>query len=281
MNIKKSFLKWPGGKGRIIELLLSYLPTNGRFIEPFVGAGNVFINVDAKSYILTDSNSDLINVYRWLKSDATILINETKALFDSEVDFYELRNQFNLSSKRHTLEQAAKFIWLNRHCFNGLCRYNRNGNFNVPKGKHSNTYFPEQELINFSKKLCDTDVLLTACDFRTTITKAESNDIIYCDPPYLGPFNGSFVGYTSNSFDYIKTQELEKCLFDAVKRGAIAIISNSDNPITQEIFNKFNIHSIESPRSIAANGNRKPAKEIIGVLTPEMINNSQQKDLTK
>ncbi|WP_085247402.1 DNA adenine methylase [Gilliamella mensalis] len=271
MNIKKSFLKWPGGKGRIIELLRPHLPTNGRFIEPFVGAGNVFINVDAKSYILADNNPDLINVYRWLKSDSTLLINETKALFDSQIDYYDLRSQFNLSPKRHTLAQAAKFIWLNRHCFNGLCRYNKNGNFNVPKGKYNNIYFPKEELIKFSKKLCDVDVVLVACDFKSTITHAKSGDIIYCDPPYLSPFNGSFVGYTPSGFDYSKTQALANCLFDAVKRGAIAIISNSDNPQTRELFNKFKIHAIQAPRMIAANGNRKLATEIIGVLTPAMI----------
>lgn len=271
MRVEKSFLKWPGGKGRIMELLLPYFTTDCQFIEPFAGAGNIFINVSAESYILADSNHDLINVYRWLKDDLALVYNTTKALFDTENDFYDIRNQFNQPKFRQSVKLAAQFIWLNRHCFNGVCRYNKSGKFNVPKGKHKNIYFPGEELINFSDKLIDYDVSLFACDFSSTIKLADSGSVIYCDPPYLSKHKDSFVGYTANGFDYSQTQVLANCLYDAVLRGATAIISNCDNSATREIFHRFDLHSIEVPRSISANGVREKAKEIIGILTPDMV----------
>jgi DNA adenine methylase len=270
-NISRSFLKWPGGKGRIIEKLLPYFPKDCQFIEPFVGAGNVFINVPAKSYILADSNHDLINTYCWLKDDLAMLYNTTKALFDTENDFYDIRSQFNQSGLRNQVKHAAQFIYLNRHGFNGLCRYNKKGEFNVPKGKHKNIYFPSSELINFSNKLLHSDVALLHRDFTETILLAEAGSVIYCDPPYLTQRKDSFVSYTSSGFCYSDTKLLATCLYDAVLRGATAIISNCDNSATRDIFHHFKFHSIDAPRSVAANGNRKSAKEIIGILTPDML----------
>ena len=270
-KINRSFLKWMGGKGRVIPQLLQYLPKGERLIEPFIGGGNVFINTATEKYIIADSNHDLINVYRWLKDDLATLYNTTQALFDSENDFYDIRNQFNQPKHRYTVKLAAQFIWLNRHCFNGICRYNKSGKFNVPQGKHKNIYFPGEELINFSNKLLDTDVEIYACGFASAIQLADDGDVIYCDPPYLSKHKDSFVGYTPNGFDCSQTRELEICLVEAVKRGSTAVISNFDNSATREILHRFKIYEIEAPRTVAANGNRKPAKEIIGVLTPDMV----------
>lgn len=271
MRVEKSFLKWVGGKGRLIPQLLPHLTAGKRLIEPFVGAGNVFINTYCESYILADSNHDLINVYSWLKNDLATVVNETEKLFESEIDFYDLRDQFNHTKNRCNPEQAARFIWLNRHCFNGVCRYNKKGKFNVPKGKHKTIYFPKQELINFSNRLVRSDVSLIACDFTSTISTAKTGDIIYCDPPYLSKNKDSFVGYTACGFDYSQTEVLANVLYEAVLRGATAIISNHNNETVRDIFSDFEIHEIEAPRSVAANGCRKSAKEIIGILTPDMV----------
>lgn len=271
MRVEKSFLKWPGGKGRIIDKLLPHFPQDCQFIEPFVGAGNVFINVSAKSYILADSNQDLINTYTQLKTDLGALYNTTKELFDTENDFYDIRNQFNQPKFRWSIKLAAQFIYLNRHCFNGMCRYNKKGQFNVPKGKHKNIYFPGAELIHFSNKLLYSDAALYHGDFTQTIGLAGAGSVVYCDPPYLTKHKDSFVGYTPSGFCYSDTELLAKCLYDAVLRGATAVISNCDNSITRSIFHRFKIYSIDAPRSVAANGNRQSAKEIIGVLTPDMV----------
>lgn len=273
MNTERSFLKWVGGKGRILPQLLPHLPEGKRLIEPFVGGGSVFINTNYDSYIIADKNNDLINVYSWLKNDLAGLVNATQALFDSDVNFYEVRSRFNCQiTEASTLDRAAEFIYLNRHCFNGVCRYNNKGEFNVPEGKHEQIYFPKSELIAFSNKLISCPVTVMSADFTNVIKYAGSGDVVYCDPPYIsGTKNDIFTGYTPHKFNYPVTKLLHDFLVHAVKRGATAIVSNSNNQIVKGIFSDFEIHEIDAPRSVAANGNRKPAREIIAVLTPDMI----------
>ena len=273
MCVGKSFLKWVGSKNRLIPQLLPHLPSGKRLIEPFVGAGNVFINTNYDSYVLCDKNRDLINVYEWLRDDLASLLNETKSLFDSRPDFYDVRARFNNFTPILSLQRAAEFVYLNRSCFNGLCRYNSSGKFNVPSGKYKSIYFPKSELIAFSNKLISVPVELVCADFSTVIRNARFGDVIYCDPPYVSDSNNdAFTGYTPSKFDAATTKQLYELLFSAVLRGATAIISNSNNPLIREIFNNFEIYEIDARRSVAANGNRQPAREIIGVLTPEMIN---------
>lgn len=261
-----------GGKGRIIPQLLIYLPKGDRLIEPFVGGGNVFINTNYKQYLLADLNQDLINVYNRLKAEPTNLIEKLEQLYQRDFDYYQAREQFN--NKPQNINRAALFIYLNRHCFNGVCRYNKSGLFNVPEGKHKNIYNPKTELENFAKKLNEKpfSIILDHCDYKKSIKHASNGDVIYCDPPYL-PLGGetSFNGYTSSTFDYSETERLAYHLYKAVKRGASAVISNHDTPDTRYLFRQFKIHSVEARRSIAANGSRELAKEIIGVLTPDMI----------
>ena len=273
MRVEKSFLKWVGSKSRLIPQLLPHLPSGKRFIEPFVGAGNVFINTNYDSYVLCDKNRNLINVYEWLRDDLASLLNETKSLFDSRPDFYDVRAQFNNVTPKLSLQRAAEFVYLNRNCFNGICRYNSSGKFNVSSGKYKNIYFPKSELIAFSNKLISGSVELVCTDFSTVIKTAKFGDVIYCDPPYVSDINnGTFTGYTPGKFDAATTKQLYDLLYLAVLRGATAIISNSNNPLIRKIFSDFEIYEIDARRSVAANGNRQPAREIIGVLTPEMIN---------
>lgn len=272
MCVEKSFLKWVGSKNRLIPQLLPHLPSGKRFIEPFVGAGNVFINTNYDSYVLCDKNGDLINVYRWLRDDLARLLNETKSLFDSQPDFYDVRSRFNNSTLLLSVQRAAEFIYLNRHCFNGVCRYNAKGEFNVPIGNHKSIYFPKTELIAFSNKLISAPVELVRADFSAVIENAGIGDVLYCDPPYIsGTKDDIFTGYTPGKFDAETTKRLHDLLVLAVRQGATAVISNSNNSLIREIFNDFEIYEIDARRSVAANGNRQPARELIGVLTPEMI----------
>lgn len=271
-KINRSFLKWMGGKGRVIPQLLQYLPKGERLIEPFIGGGNVFINTNYKQYLLADLNQDLINVYNRLKAEPQKLISLVDLFFNENLNYYEARELFNNSSQ--TNKRAALFIYLNRHCFNGVCRYNKSGQFNVPEGKHKNIYNPTHELVLFAEKLNQRpfSIELLRCDYKKTVNYAGNGDVIYCDPPYL-PLGGgvSFNGYTPSTFDYNETEQLAYHLYQAVKRGASAVISNHDTSDTRYLFRQFKIHSIQARRSVAANGNREQAKEIIGVLTPDMI----------
>ena len=271
-KLNRSFLKWMGGKGRVIPQLLQHLPKGKRLIEPFIGGGNVFINTNYKQYLLADLNRDLINVYNRLKAEPQKLISLVDLYFNENLNYYEARELFNNSSQ--TNKRAALFIYLNRHCFNGVCRYNKSGQFNVPEGKHKNIYNPINELILFKEKLNQKpfSIELLGCDYKKTIMYAGDCDVIYCDPPYLPlACKVSFNGYTPSTFDYNETKQLAYHLYQAVKRGASAVISNHDTSDTRYLFRQFKIYSIQARRSIAANGNREQANEIIGVLTPDMV----------
>lgn len=273
MSSINSFLKWPGGKGRILDKILPHIPANRTLIEPFVGGGNVFINAEANGYIIADNNLDLINTYIWIKKNVKLLITISKKLFNSNIDYYEIRKAFNSETNRTSITQACRFIWLNRHCFNGLCRYNSRGEFNVAIGKHTHIHFPEYQLITYSHFLNEHDVKIQHNDFTSTIKLADKNSVIYCDPPYLTRQNEGFVKYTPSGFGYIETKTLENDLCNAVVKGAIAVVSNSDNDLVREIFKQFKIYKVSAPRLIACNGQRNNANEIIAVLTPDCIEN--------
>lgn len=271
MLVKKSFLKWVGSKARIVEQLLPLLPSGKRFVEPFIGSGTVFLNVNYDSYILSDLNPDLINTFCWVRDDLAGIYNATYALFTSEIDYYSIRREYNLEKDRYSLINAARFIYLNRHCFNGVYRCNKKGDFNVPKGSYNSVFFPKDALINFSNKLNETRSIIYNCNFKQAINNTCEGDVIYCDPPYITETGSSFCGYTKDKFSQIDTKELIDHLYEAVKRGAKAIVSSSDNKLTRDLFCFFQIHDVRAFRSINPNGNRYHAKEFIAVLTPDMI----------
>ena len=187
MAVLKPFLKWAGGKFKLAPFIHKNLPnrTGKRLIEPFAGSAAVSLALDFDAYILNDTNADLINLYRILKSEKQSFIDFAHSFFtpsnNQEARFYELREQFNNSND--VAERSAIFIYLNRHAFNGLCRYNSKGRFNVPFGKYKSPYFPETEMQGF---ICKADRMeLMNGDFQTTLMLAGSDDIVYCDPPYV------------------------------------------------------------------------------------------------
>ncbi|VFS45670.1 DNA adenine methylase [Budvicia aquatica] len=154
MKKSRSFLKWAGGKYPLVNEIREYLPRGECLIEPFVGAGSVFLNTDYDEYVLADINSDLINLYNIVKQRTDQVVQDSRELFTDEYNqepvYYQLRTEFNQS--RDPYRRALLFLYLNRHCYNGLCRYNLSGEFNVPFGRYKKPYFPETELYCFAEK---------------------------------------------------------------------------------------------------------------------------------
>lgn len=146
MKKNRAFLKWAGGKYPLVEEIRRYLPAGDCLIEPFVGAGSVFLNTEYDRYILADINSDLINLYDIVKTQTDDFIRDARELFTDEHNvaemFYLLRDEFNLCAVPY--RRAVLFLYLNRHCYNGLCRYNMRGEFNVPFGCYKKPYFPRK-----------------------------------------------------------------------------------------------------------------------------------------
>ncbi len=267
--VKSPFLKWAGRKTSIISFIKEVLPNEARcFVEPFVGSGAVFLNTDYPVNLLADSNADVINLYKILQTDGEKFVKRSRKLFiqenNQEARFYELREEFNTVTD---LERRAElFIYLNRHCFNGLCRYNKKGKFNVPFGRYNSPYFPDFEMTQFAEKLAAAEVVTQ--DFRLTISKAGKGDVVYCDPPYV-PLTktASFTDYATGGFGPNEQRELVAYCAEATQRGAKVVISNHDTPETRELYKDAKqIIPLLVQRMISCNGaERNKAKELLAV----------------
>ncbi|MBZ7507888.1 DNA adenine methylase, partial [Klebsiella michiganensis] len=191
----KSPIKWAGGKTRVMTQLLEHLPKADCLIEPFVGSGTVFMNTEYRRYVLCDSNRALINFFRVLTSDTGRLIDTARGMFlggNNEEQYYKRRALFNSMQWSDTgkadagLLYAALFLYLNRHCFNGIYRVNQLGDHNVPFGEYAAPYFPADEMRRFAEKANDTKAVFIDGDFRHTIPDVMQlayDVVIYCDPP--------------------------------------------------------------------------------------------------
>ena len=264
--MNRSFLKWAGGKRSslyLIEKEIGYVPK--RLVEPFVGSGTVFLNIDAEEYLLCDLNEDLINLYNTLKKYGVEFIRDCYTYFDSKYNnsdnFYDLREEFN-NEKDH-YKKSILFVYLNRHAFNGLCRYNLSGKFNVPYGKYKNVYFPGKEMIFFHEKAQRSIFIFQ--DFEETITGCTEDDVIYNDSPYI-PLSktASFVSYNLDGF----TEEQHKKLaMLAEKSKNLFLISNHDTEFTRNLYRKADsIITKQINRSISGKAEgRKQVTEILAI----------------
>jgi len=262
--MSKSFLKWAGGKSKSISFIEESLPFNiKRFTEPFAGSAVVSLNIAADEYILADYNEDLINVFTFLKQEKSSFIEYCRTFFrtaNKEEIYYKNRDRFNSISIN--IERAALFIYLNRHSFNGLCRYNSSGKFNVPFGRYKTIYFPEREMEVFIKK--SDRFQFKCCGFEETFKMCEDGDVYYADPPYI-PLNDTayFTSYTDEVFSFEKQNALVSLAEDS---NCLVLISNHWVPgVTEELYKNGNTDRRKYiNRSIGAAGDsRKKVEEVL------------------
>jgi len=277
--MNKSFLKWAGNKFRVLPDLLPHIGSPKKYIEPFGGSLSVALNINAEEYILNDINQDLYSLYTNVDEK---FVNECKELFTDENNtkekYLELRKSFN--NIKDCRERAKLFLYLNKHAFNGLSRYNSKGEYNVPYGriakdsktgekKITKAHFPEQELNHFR------DVFLTqkVNFFNTSFSdkflyqNIGPGDVVYFDPPYVpASETASFTDYAKEGFTYDQQVELVELAKSLVQCGAKVIISNHDVPTTRELYKDAEIYSIQVQRTISANKtSRKKVNELIAV----------------
>lgn len=255
----KPFLKWAGGKSRLVPLIDGRLPKKRkRLIEPFAGSSALSLALDFEEYYLNDINSDLINTYQIIKEHGHEFIDYAKSFFsdknNQESQFYQLREKFNHTD--NNAEKSALFIYLNRHAFNGLCRYNSKGFFNVPFGRYKKPYFPENEMLGFLSK--SSRIWLFNQDYKLMFDDLTNDDIVYCDPPYV-PLSqtSSFVAYAQNGFDYQEQINLANLAKNNCHRVQMIVISNHDTKETREFYKNADIQSVLVQRSISAKGSSR------------------------
>lgn len=268
----RAFLKWAGGKYRLIEQIKNYLPLEDQLIEPFVGAGSVFLNTDYKSYLLADINPDLIHLYQCVKKKPNAFLRDARVLFhekNNQLDaYYEFRKQFNQSTDK--MERAILFLYLNRHGYNGLCRYNQLGEFNVPFGRYQKAYFPEKEILFFSEHA--QKATFVCASYEKIMKKVKQGSVVYCDPPYYPlPNKLSFTQYHSAKFQLLEQQQLALLAKKLAQKSIPVLISNHDTQMTRSLYQDAIIHSVFTRRSISASATqRNNINEILALFTPTL-----------
>lgn len=272
--INKSFLKWAGGKTQLLPKLIELGIYGGRrYVEPFVGSGVVALNMPHEKIIIADTNPGVIALWNQIKNnkefiaDAAHYFNERYN--NNEEMYYIIRDEFNHSTTNYFL--AAAFLYLNKHCFNGLCRFNSKGEFNVPYGHYKvNPKFPlnELEVAAYMTQRME----IRECSFTDTFALIKKHDMVYCDPPYV-PLSAtsSFTKYSTGSFNNNDHERLVVEAMVAQNKGATVIISNNDTPYTRQLYkDATDIHFIDVRKSISCKSTgRAKQREIIAVYRPK------------
>ncbi len=263
----RPFLKWAGSKYRCIDNVLASFPPAKRLIEPFTGSGAVFINAQYPHYLLAEVNQDLVFLYHQLQQEGESFINYCEHFFspenNSSSNYYLLRQRFNQCTDPR--DRAAFFLYLNRHGYNGLCRYNHSRIYNVPFGRYSKPYFPRQEMMYFHQK--SQQATFIHSDFRQTFSSAEPGDLIYCDPPYAPLLQHSnFSSYAGNKFGEQEQIALAELAMDSANRGITVIISNHDTDFTRHHYRHSEIQSFPVKRFISCQAeNRMAVQELLAI----------------
>lgn len=263
----KPYLKWAGSKYRCLDTIMASFPKADRLIEPFTGSAAVFMNADYPLYVLAEENQDLINLFQFIRQEGISFIEYCESFFcltnNQSQCYYQLRKQFNLCSDRR--ERAALFLYLNRHGYNGLCRYNQKGIYNVPFGRYKKPYFPRLEMLYFHQK--SQHATFMHGDFRQTFATAKHGDLIYCDPPYAPlPQSSNFSSYTDKKFGETEQIALAELARDCANRGITVIISNHDTSFTRHHYRHGEIKSFPVKRLISCHAeNRMEVQELLAI----------------
>lgn len=258
----KPFLKWVGGKSQLINELAKHIPSNyNKYIEPFVGGGAFFFYLNPKKAIISDSNRELITTYKAVRDNVDEIIKILKTYKNEETFFYKIRSLD--TSTLDINERAARLIYLNKTCFNGLYRVNKKGEFNVPYGKRKSRFLNDEQLRDTSDFLKNVEII--HADYLETLGKfAEKGDFIFLDPPYypVGKYS-DFKRYTKEFFYEDNHVALKEEFDRLVKKGCKVLLTNSDHPFIHELFKEYSIKILETKRLISSNPNTRKGKDII------------------
>lgn len=260
----KPFVKWAGGKRQILDKLKQYVPMKYNcYYEPFIGGGALFFELSPKKAVINDSNKELMNVYKVLcdhdkYTKMCKVLNQYEANH-SEEQYYEVRNKDKEKSfsRLSDYKKAARTLYLNKSCFNGLYRVNSKGEFNVPfnKNKKVNTYDGEN-LLTIHMHLNMNDITIQNIDFEESVKTSKKGDFVYFDPPYDSE-TSTFNSYTEEGFGKEEQRRLAKVYKELDERGVYVMLSNHNTTLVNELYKDYNIHVIEAKRSINSKGTKR------------------------
>jgi DNA adenine methylase len=257
--ILRPFLKWAGGKRQLLPVLRKYIPKSYKtYFEPFIGAGALLFDLQPKRAIINDTNEKLINCYQVIKDSPKELLEITREHQNnnSKDYYYKLREldrelYKSIFDNLSNVEKAARIIYLNKTCFNGLFRVNSQGQFNVPYGDNKNPVIAEERIIMaISEYLNENKVQILNQDFAKAVSSAKSGDFIYFDPPY-DPVSdsSSFTGYDLNGFDREEQMRLKKLCDNLVSKGCQVLISNSSTDFIRSLYGDESYYKVDEVKA--------------------------------
>ena len=261
------FLKWAGGKTQLLSELEKYTPKSyGKYIEPFLGGGALFFKLKKQPAILSDLNEELINSYIVVRDNVENLIKILKHYKNDERFYYKMREKN--PNKLDEIERAARIIYLNKTCFNGLYRVNKSGQFNVPFGKRVNPTVCEKKKLEGASSVLQ-GVKLICDDYKNVVRNfAKPNDFVYFDPPYfpIGGFS-DFKRYTKEQFyeeDHIELRDLVR---ELVEKNVKVLLNNSNTEFVRKIYEGFKYKAVNTRRNISSNVNTRTGQDLIVIAT--------------
>lgn len=261
MTVARPFLKMVGGKTFLLPEILPRLPKKiGTYYEPFVGGGAVFFALAWEERfahaVLSDANKDLIGTYQAVRNSVKQVVAELSKHVYEEDYYYTVRA---LDPKTLDLySRAARFIYLNKTCFNGLYRVNKKGEFNVPFGRYTNPTICDEEGLRSVNKVLSWRTYVQCKNFDDAALSACKGDAVYFDPPYVPASQTSnFTAYTAGGFGYKEQEYLRDVAAKLVKKGVHVLLSNSDTPLTRKLYRGFKIESVQAPRRVNSKGGKR------------------------
>jgi DNA adenine methylase len=262
------FIKWAGGKRRVVSELEERLPKKfNRYFEPFIGGGASLFHLQIEKSYISDVNEELINLYKTIRDSLDELIEDLSIHQNSAEYFYSVRSldrDQKVYSQLSDVERASRFIYLNKSCYNGLYRVNSKGQFNTPFGKYKNPiYFERENMERCSKFLKSVDIRVG--DFTIFKDEVREGDFFYFDPPYFPITDtANFTSYTKDGFGFHDQERLLNFAKEIDKKGSYFMISNSHSQETSDFYSEFNIDTIDVGRAINSKGDsRGKIKEIL------------------
>ncbi|HEX8034806.1 MAG TPA: DNA adenine methylase [Ktedonobacterales bacterium] len=259
--LARPFLKWAGGKRQLLPVLLAHRPKKmGTYYEPFLGGGAVLLALQPAHAIANDSNAELINCYEVVRDNVEDLIaalSDHKAR-NCEDYYYEIRDWDRDSGyfERSPIERAARIIYLNKTCYNGLFRVNAQGQFNVPFGRYASPAIVNEGVLRaVSRYLSTNDVRFRTVDFAQATHDAQAGDFIYFDPPY-DPVSStaSFTAYDMNGFGKDEQRRLKDHIDELTLCGCNVMLSNAYTPFIADLYQAYDCLKVEATRAINSNG---------------------------
>jgi len=261
--VGKPLLKWAGGKGQMLEALGRQIPAKwDRYVEPMVGGGALFFALAPERALIADANPELINFYRLIVSDLEGLVAQYEAWPFDERTFYEIRQLKFADLDGKTA--AARLLYLNRACFNGLYRVNRHGDFNVPWGKYKRRYKVETGRFERARDILRRARIEIGDFFELLHGEATRGDLIFLDPPYV-PISAyaDFKRYTKQQFqsdDHVRMAELVRSLSE---RGCETIITNSNHSLVHDLYQEYHIRVVPTRRNVNSRGTGRAGEDVI------------------